>query len=297
MRIGVVILPEYTWHEARRLWSEVEDLGFDHAWTYDHLAWRSLRSSAWYSSIPTLTAAALATQTMRLGILVTSPNFRHPVPLAKEIMTMDDISAGRIVLGIGAGAPGLDEEIIGQPTLPASERGRRFGEFVDVMDTLLRQPTTDYSGDYYRINQASMVPGCIQRPRPPFAIAATGRNGIRTAARHAQYWVTNGDPRRFRERPEKESLALIASQHQLLIVECERIGRRPSNLATMVNGSVVGDAPTASLAAFLGFAEKCVDLGFTDLAIHYPRANGIFAGSRPEFVRIMAKAIPLIHEF
>jgi alkanesulfonate monooxygenase SsuD/methylene tetrahydromethanopterin reductase-like flavin-dependent oxidoreductase (luciferase family) len=78
MKLGVLILPEFPWSEAQSVWQRAETLGFDHAWTYDHLTWRSFRNQAWYAAVPTLTAAALATKTIRLGTLVASPNFRHP---------------------------------------------------------------------------------------------------------------------------------------------------------------------------------------------------------------------------
>ena len=114
MRVGVCILPEHPWATGRDLWQRAEALGFVHAWTYDHLAWRSLRDSPWYSAIPTLTAAAVVTERMRLGTLVASPNFRHPVPFARELLALDDVSAGRLTLGIGAGGLGYDTEMLGQ---------------------------------------------------------------------------------------------------------------------------------------------------------------------------------------
>ncbi|MGA2522463.1 MAG: LLM class flavin-dependent oxidoreductase, partial [Acidimicrobiales bacterium] len=80
MRLGVLVLPEFRWPEARSLWSRVEELGFDHAWTYDHLAWRTLRDSTWFGAVPVLAAAVVVTTRIRLGTLVASPNFRHPVP-------------------------------------------------------------------------------------------------------------------------------------------------------------------------------------------------------------------------
>src|SRR5262245_16001130 len=83
VRLGVVILPELRWPSARELWTRAEALGFDHAWTYDHLAWRTLRDSSWFGAIPVLTAAATVTTTLRLGVLVASPNFRHPVAFAR----------------------------------------------------------------------------------------------------------------------------------------------------------------------------------------------------------------------
>src|SRR5207244_4600433 len=106
MRIGVLILPELPWSTAQSLWRRAEELGFDHAWTYDHLAWRSLRDEPWFGAVPTLTAAATATTRIRIGPLVASANFRHPVSFAKELLTLDDISGGRLTVGLGAGGEG-----------------------------------------------------------------------------------------------------------------------------------------------------------------------------------------------
>ena len=82
MRVGVVILPQYRWPEARARWNALEDMGFAHGWSYDHLAWRDLADQDWFGTIPSLAAAAAVTSTLRLGTWVTSPNFRHPVTLA-----------------------------------------------------------------------------------------------------------------------------------------------------------------------------------------------------------------------
>ena len=105
MRIGVVTLPELPWREARARWKALEDMGFAHGWTYDHLAWRTLADRPWYGTVPTLTAAAAVTTTLRIGTWVTSPNYRHPVTLAKDLMTLDDVSDGRVSAGIGPVAP------------------------------------------------------------------------------------------------------------------------------------------------------------------------------------------------
>src|SRR6266511_6085256 len=103
VRLGVLILPEYRLPALAERWSRAEELGFDHAWTYDHIAWRDLRDSTWFAAVPTLAAVAAATSTSRLGTLLASPNFRHPVPFARELLTLGDISRGRLIVGIGAG--------------------------------------------------------------------------------------------------------------------------------------------------------------------------------------------------
>jgi len=177
MHLGVLILPEFAWPTAQSVWRRAEELNFEHAWTYDHLAWRSFRDLTWFAAVPTLTAAAMVTERIRLGTLVASPNFRHPVPFAKELVALDDISGGRLTLGIGAGSSGWDATMLGQAAWLPRERADRFAEFIHIIDQLLRQPATSYQGQFYSVNDARTYPGCVQQPRLPFAIAATGPQG------------------------------------------------------------------------------------------------------------------------
>src|SRR4029453_15002998 len=93
LRVGVLILPEHPWRESCARWQRAEEFGFAHAWTYDHLTWRGHRDLPWFSAIPTLTAAALATDRIRLGTLAPSPNFPNPPPLAKEIVPLAQLPA------------------------------------------------------------------------------------------------------------------------------------------------------------------------------------------------------------
>src|SRR4051812_17721460 len=106
MRIGVCILPEISWPEFRRRVQLLEEIGVDHVWTYDHLAWRDLRDGPWLTAVPLLAAAATATSRIRLGTLVASPNFRHPVVFAKELVALDQISGGRVIGGDRGGGGG-----------------------------------------------------------------------------------------------------------------------------------------------------------------------------------------------
>lgn len=94
MRVGVILLQTKPWSIDRHRWKRAEDLGFDTACTYDHLSWRNLKDGPWYAMVPLLAAAAQVTSTIRLGPLVASANYRHPVPFAKEIMTLDELSEG-----------------------------------------------------------------------------------------------------------------------------------------------------------------------------------------------------------
>ena len=279
MRLGVLILPEHRWPVASRMWRRAEELGFDHAWTYDHLAWGALRDSSWFAAVPTLTAAALATSTIRLGTLVASPNFRHPVPFARELVTLDDISAGRFTLGVGAGGEGWDATILGENAWSVGERLDRFGEFVDLLDRLLREPAVTHRGRYYGADEARTYPGCVQRPRLPFAIAATGRRGMHIVARHAQTWVTNGD-RSHRGPPlgARDGAEVVGRQMKQLDEICRDEGRDPATIDRLVlTGGRLGaglDSPGAFATTRAAYAE----VGVTDLVVHWPRPAEPYRG-------------------
>src|SRR3954463_9190488 len=112
MRFGITILPEHRWADAEPLWRRSEELGFDHAWTYDHLTWGGLPDSPWYGTVSTLTAAAMVTGRIRLGTSATSPPSRHPVTLRRTLLSLEDIAGGLILCGIGAGAD-TDSRLLG----------------------------------------------------------------------------------------------------------------------------------------------------------------------------------------
>jgi alkanesulfonate monooxygenase SsuD/methylene tetrahydromethanopterin reductase-like flavin-dependent oxidoreductase (luciferase family) len=141
--------------------------------------------------------SSTATETIRLGTMVTNPNFRHPVTLAKDLMTLDDISDGRITLGIGAGGGGFDATVLGNAPWPPHERADRFGEFLPLLSTLLQQGVTTFQGSHYAAVEARNIPGCVQKPRIPFYVAATGPRGLRLAAEYGQGWVTDLDAATF----------------------------------------------------------------------------------------------------
>ena len=283
MRYGVVILPESPWSSAQATWQRAEELGFDHAWTYDHLAWRTMRDEAWFGAIPVLTAAACATSRIRLGTLVASPNFRHPVPFAKELMTLDDISGGRATLGIGSGGTGWDATILGGPPWPAAERAERFDEFVAMADRLLRDRRLTYEGRWYQADGARAYPGCVQQPRLPFAIAATGPKGMRLAAAHGQTWISLGDP----ARPTPQGPGLVKEQMQRLDDACLAIGRDPTTIDRLVlAGGPLLDSGLDSVDAFRDTAGGYEAIGVTDFVVHWPRPTEPFAADYDTFEEI-----------
>ncbi|MER6010324.1 LLM class flavin-dependent oxidoreductase [Streptomyces bluensis] len=297
LRLSTVILPYRRWHEGGRgAWQRAEQLGFHTAYTYDHLSWRSFRDGPWFGAMPTLTAAAGVTERMRLGTLVTSPNFRHPVTLAKELISLDDISGGRITLGIGAGGNGFDATVLGQDPWTPRERADRFAECVSLLDRLLTDDGSNgvsYAGDFYSAHEARNIPGCVQRPRMPFAVAATGPRGLRLAARHGQAWVTTGDPKLYETGTPEQSRRALRDQVEKLGKACADAGRDINAMDKILLTGFTPDRgrPLESLGAFVDFAGEHRELGFTEIVIHWPIPDSDFAADEAVFERIATEAV------
>ncbi|MFG3282735.1 LLM class flavin-dependent oxidoreductase [Streptomyces sp. NPDC048111] len=294
MRLSTVILPLRRWHDGGRdEWLRAEELGFHTAYTYDHLSWRTFRDGPWFGAVPTLTAAAAATTRMRLGTLVTSPNFRHPVTLAKDLITLDDVSDGRITLGIGAGGNGFDATALGQQAWTPRERADRFGEFVPLLDRLLTEDSVTYDGTFYSAVEARNLPGCVQRPRIPFAVAGTGPRGMRLAAKHGQAWVTTGDPKLFESGTPEESVEAIRGQLTKLGAACEESGRDVAQLDKILLTGFTPQPgrPLESLDAFVDFAGRHFALGITEIVLHAPIPESEFAADQKVFERIATEGL------
>jgi alkanesulfonate monooxygenase SsuD/methylene tetrahydromethanopterin reductase-like flavin-dependent oxidoreductase (luciferase family) len=274
MRVGVVILPQLTWSAARDRWKSLEERGFAHGWTYDHLAWRDLSEQDWFGTIPTLTAAATVTSRIQLGTWVTSPNFRHPVTLAKDLMTMDDISGGRIIAGIGAGGTGWDATVLGQRMLTPGERTTRLAEFVRLIDLLLTQPETSWRGNYFEAVRARMIPAG-SRSRTQLVVAANGPRTMRIAA-GADGWATTGPE--STDATTEQWWSAVAALVERFEDTARRAGRDPDAMGRYLNLDSAPVLSVSSIDAFTDAAGRAAELGFTDVTVHWPRSEGVYAG-------------------
>ncbi len=258
---------------AARRWQRAEELGFDHAWTYDHLGWRDLVDGPWFDAVPTLTAAALSTTRIRLGTMVASPNFRHPVHFAREITALDDVSGGRLTLGLGAGGvTGFDTTVLAHQQLSTSERADRFDEFVELLDLLLTQESTTWHGSHYSAVDARSAPGCLQRPRSPFVIAANGPRGLALAARLGQGWVTTGKRGAVGEQ-WWQSVAKLAKRFD------EVSAGAGSTVDRYLSLDAGGVYSLSSVDCFTDAVGRAAELGFTDVLTHWPRPDSWYAGN------------------
>ena len=272
MRVGIVILQEHRWAEAADKWRRAEQYGFAHAWVYDHVGWRDLVDGPWFDAVPTLTAAATVTSRIRLGTCVASPTFRHPVSFARQITALDDISSGRFILGVGAGTgvPSFDAQVLGSEPLTPGQRIDRLGEFVRLLDPILRDIPTTWSGDYYRAVDARGTPGCVQQPRVPFVIAAGGPRGMRIAAQYGQGWMTTGT---HTDDPDAwwKAVAEQAARFEEMLA-----GRTMDRYLSLDAGLIYS---LSSVDAFTDAVGRATELGFTDVITHWPRPAQYYVGS------------------
>ncbi len=288
VRIGVLLLPTDPWPVTVERARTVEALGYHHLWTYDHLSWRRYRDRPWHAALPWLTGVAGVTSRIRLGTMVSSPNFRHPVTLAKEAMTLDHVSGGRVTLGVGAGGTGFDATVLGPVLGPASgSRSARFAEFVAVLDDLLRSPAYSHRGPFYTVDDARMIPGCLQWPRLPIAVAAAGPKALAVVARHADAWITYGEPDSSGLSPAQIERA-VRTQSERLAEACAAIGRDPAGLQRIYLIGNTEERPLASVAAFTDFVGRYQALGFTDIVFHDPRPDDEVWTDDPAIVAAIA---------
>ncbi|TCO18082.1 luciferase-like monooxygenase [Kribbella steppae] len=281
MRFGITILPEYRWSEAAPRWRRAEELGFDHAWTYDHLTWSGLQDSPWFGTTPTLTAAALVTSTIKLGSFVISPNFRHPLALTRDILAVDDVSDGRFLCGLGSGG-GIDTTIQGGDDLSPRQKVDRFAEFVFLLDKLLTTDRVDFKGEYFETRNGRTLPGCVQQPRVPFIMAANGPRSLKLATQYGAGWVTTGV-----KSPDFD--AWFATVVDLSRRMDDVLEGRPFDRYLALDSARFS---LSSVDAFEDVVGRAAELGFTDVISHWPRAEGVYAGSEDVLEKVATEVIP-----
>ncbi|HEX7471931.1 MAG TPA: LLM class flavin-dependent oxidoreductase [Candidatus Limnocylindrales bacterium] len=180
----------HSWAEVLADFVQAEELGFDHAWLVDHFVDTDGSPDLPCLEAWTLLAAlAMKTSRIRLGVLVSSNTFRHPALLAKEAVTVDHVSGGRLILGIGTGWHEDEHRRFGIDLPPVGERVDRLEEAIVLIRSLMSQERTTFEGRHYRLDDAPFEPRPVQ-PHIPLLIAAHRPRMLRLAARYADQWDT-----------------------------------------------------------------------------------------------------------
>jgi alkanesulfonate monooxygenase SsuD/methylene tetrahydromethanopterin reductase-like flavin-dependent oxidoreductase (luciferase family) len=227
------------WADVLEVSGHAEATGWDGIYAADHFMGDGTSFGDVHA--PTLEATAAlgalstATERVRLGSLVFGMTYRHPAVLAKWAATIDHVSAGRLVLGVGAGWQVNEHEQYGIPLGGPGERIARLEEGLQVLRGLLTAPTTTVDGQHYRLRDAIAEPKPVG-PRLPILVGGKGDRMLGVVARHADEWNMWSTP------------ALLAERAAVLDRRCEAIGRDPATIArsTQALVFVVDDEATAA---------------------------------------------------
>ena len=292
LRFGVDLLPYVPWNELVRRLSYIEELGFDITGSGDTFV-NFFNPSQPCLELWALTSAwAATTQRIRLGMWVTAFPFRHPAFLAKQALTVDHISNGRLELGLGAGVRSdRSYEMTGIPNWSPGQRVTRFREYVEIVDQLLRNEVTTYEGRYYAVKGAIMSPRPIQKPRPPIAIAAQRPRMLKLAARLADTWTTI---------VSRERLEVTRQKNELVDKYCKELDRDPRSLRRSFwlgdDGEILRNDGLfgyyESEDAFRETFTPYIDMGMTEVLLSYPCREE----QLPVFEKIARDLIPELKE-
>jgi len=239
LRFGVQPRPEHVaWTDLARAFREADELGLDTAFTFDHFMPIDGRAGPCLEGWTALAALAAKTERVKTGVLVTGNGYRSPALLAKMAATVDHVSNGRLILGMGAGWFEAEYTAYDFPFYTPGERARRLVEAVKVLKALTSQQPANFAGKYYKLQAAPFDPPFVQRPHAPLLIGGMGPKVIQPlAARHADIWhffVKGGDP--------EETRKMVAGFDAI----CRRVGRDPAAVEKAVSlrpADVAGTPP------------------------------------------------------
>ena len=260
-QFGIHTIQTLPWPEMRDRWRWIEELGFDSLWLPDHFFPTAGKDVPMFEAWTLLSGLAVATSQARIGILVSSNTFRHPALLAKQAVTVDHLSGGRLELGVGAGWFVEEHEVFGLEFPETKERVDRFAEAVALLDTYLSNDESSFEGAHYRLAGAFNRPAPVQRPRMPFMLGAHGPRMLKLVARYADTWNSFA--------PVEE----LARRNEQLTALCEGIGRDPAAIKRSVFYGVnqaLDEKPWASVDAFEDYVGRYAATGMEEFILQLP---------------------------
>lgn len=211
--------PSQPFADVLRLAHHVEATGWDGIWYADHFMPNAPDTSApWPEAWVTLSALGALVPRLRIGTLVAGNTYRHPAVLAKMAATLDHITAGRLILGLGSGWQENEHRQYGIPFYTVGERLARLDEACSVIRALFTQHRASFAGRFYQLEDATLEPKPVQQPLPLLIGGGGEQVTLRITARHADAWNVWGTPEILRQK------MAILDRH------CAELGRDPKTI-------------------------------------------------------------------
>jgi alkanesulfonate monooxygenase SsuD/methylene tetrahydromethanopterin reductase-like flavin-dependent oxidoreductase (luciferase family) len=299
-RFGILTFPLPPYDAIEREWRWAEDAGFANAWLPE--VWSPVVGSArCFEPWTALAALAQATRRLRIGTLVSTLVSRHPTLLAAQALSIDNISGGRVEVGVGPGDEPNDSGFFGERAWSPTERVARLGRELELLDRLLRGEPVSSAADVYSVEGAQLT-SPVQHPRPPLVVAAEGRRTLGLVARYAEAWVSlGGQPtagvRGAASITEGEALVRARERVDWLESNCSAIGRDVREIRRLVLAFRRRVDPLSSIDAFDEFVGAYAGIGFSEFIFYWPplatlhEAGGIRPDRRVAAERIISSRL------
>jgi alkanesulfonate monooxygenase SsuD/methylene tetrahydromethanopterin reductase-like flavin-dependent oxidoreductase (luciferase family) len=266
LRFGVMIPPLPNWPVLRVYARLIEELGFDSIWVADHFANPFDTSTVWMEAWMLLAGISACTRQIQIGTLVSTLIYRHPALLAKQAVSLDHLSGGRFVLGLGAGSSDDPAHpMLGVSAWPSGERVSRFEEGVQIIDRMMRQEETSFEGTYYQVRGAVVRPGPLQTPRPALLIGGRGERMLGVAARYADNWNRLGSLK----ETQAECVAKAAKDAWLLADGARAVGREPDEIRRSFCLGWTCEQLYSSPSAFQNHLYPLIELGVSEFMLGF----------------------------
>jgi alkanesulfonate monooxygenase SsuD/methylene tetrahydromethanopterin reductase-like flavin-dependent oxidoreductase (luciferase family) len=267
MRLGALVLQEQPWSQARAAWRHLDELGYDAGYVADHLTHATVAGRWWADGWTTLAAAAGVTERIMLGTLVASSALRSPAVLARTAATLQDVSGGRFVLGMGAGVPGDALADRGE-SVDAATLWERYCETVSAVRALWLGSSA-WSGRHVAFEGVEPAPFAPGQLAPKLVLAAGGPKGRDLVAKQGDGWITYGGPALTDLGPDAWWDA-VEHQSREVTHSCERIMRDPAGLQRSVLVGWGGYRPLESVESMAHALARAEAAGFDELVVYAP---------------------------
>lgn len=288
LRFGVMLYQDASLLDLPRQARWLEDLGFDQVYLPDHSANPFNRGAPWFDGWTVLPALAAATERIRIGTLVSNPILRPAATLARQALTFDHLSGGRLDLGIGAGVFDWDHQAVGEEPWSPKERAGRCADYVAILDGILRGTGESFTheGEWLQARDITTAPGTLQRPRPTLITGGQSPTVLRVTAERADVWNTIGPM----IDDGAEIIAATARQNRKLDDLLEGLGRDPRSLRRSYAVFGPFDIWEHDIALH-EVVERFGEIGMTEFVLGLPPV-----GRMDEFERLAQETIPALRE-